>query len=164
MLLSSQHRQEETRYVNFEAQLIKTLQTGKYVKTFTFPCSKSRPLMLIVLWRNWFINTSLTKQWLMHENQKFNSLFISFGPFAFSPLVKISNIYCISRNMNIKKIKKSLHFFKGQLGIINNFIITLLISIRFSCEYQYSLNQIIIKQMRKFLRPELFCLGASIQK
>lgn len=114
----------------FEAQLIKTLQTGKYDKTFTFPCSKSQPLML----RNWFINTSLTKQWLMHENQKFNSLFISFGPFAFSPLVKISNIYCISRNMNIKNIKKSLHFFKGQLGIINNFIITLLISICFSCE------------------------------
>lgn len=112
--------------------------------------------MLIVLWRNWFINTSLTKQWLMHENKKLNSLFISFKPFAFSPLVKISNIYCISRNMNIKKIKKSLHFFKGQLGIINNFIITLLISIPFLCEYQYSLNQIIIKQMHKFLRLKLY--------
>lgn len=65
--------------------------------------------------------------------------------------------------MNIKKIKKIPAFFKGQLGIINNFIITLLISILFLCEYQYSLNQIIIKQMRKFLRPELFCLGVSIR-
>lgn len=48
-------------------------------------------------------------------------------------------------------MKKISAFFKGQLGIINNFIITLLISIPFLCEYQYSLNQIIIKQMRKFL-------------
>lgn len=56
----------------------------------------------------------------------------------------------------ILKMKKISAFFKGQLGIINNFIITLLISIPFLCEYQYSLNQIIIKQMHKFLRLKLY--------
>lgn len=61
MLLSSQHRQEETRYVNFEAQLIKTLQTGKYDKTFTFPCSKSQPTD---------VNSSLKKLVYKHKSDK----------------------------------------------------------------------------------------------
>lgn len=49
--------------------------------------------------------------------QKLNSLFITFGPFAFSSLVKISN----TQQIRFKDHKKNSAFFKGQLEIINNF-------------------------------------------
>lgn len=163
MLLSSQHRQEETRYVNFEAQLIKTLQTGKYDKTFTSACSKSQPTD---------VNSSLKKLVYKHKSDKTmvnawkQKIHYSYHLDHLHFLLWSKyQIYTALLETWILKMKKISAFFKGQLGIINNFIITpLLISIPFLCEYQYSLNQIIIKQMRKFLRPELYFAQVSIQK
>lgn len=99
--------------------------------------------------------------------QKLDSLFITFGPFAFSSLVKISNTqqirfkdhkkkFCIFQRSirNHKQFSLSHHWFKHSYGTYKSSAFH---------EDQYSLNQIIIKQMHKFLKPKLFCPGVSIK-